>query len=98
MSSIGTMHTTARNRSGRCVIAAPTSRPEFEPPKMASFCGSVRPVSISHSAAHKKVVECHLPVPPLGGVVPLDAEFRSSTNVGQRKQAPALDAGKPQRR
>ena len=28
----GATHTTALNRSGRCVMAAPTSRPPFEPP------------------------------------------------------------------
>ena len=50
MSNIGTMHMTARNSAGRCVRAAPTSKPEFEPPKIASRCESLRPVSMSHSA------------------------------------------------
>src|ERR1035438_3486752 len=34
MSSSGTWQTTARNRSGRCVIMAPMSRPPLEPPWM----------------------------------------------------------------
>src|SRR3990172_12436880 len=32
MSSSGTLHTTAPNRSGRCVNATPTSRPPLLPP------------------------------------------------------------------
>src|SRR5882762_1714997 len=54
MSSIGTMQTTPRNKSGRCVIAAPTSSPEFDPPKIASWAAVVRPSRMSHSAAERK--------------------------------------------
>ena len=54
MSSTGTMHTAARNRSGRCVSEAPTSNPELDPPKMASLSAVVLPVAMSHSAAARK--------------------------------------------
>ncbi len=48
------MQTAARNSSGRWVSAAPTSSPEFDPPKMASLSAEVRPVWMSHSAAERK--------------------------------------------
>ena len=84
------MHTTARNKSGRWVRAAPTSKPEFEPPKIASFPGAVRPVLMSHSAAEKKIIVSRLPVAALRGFVPLHSKFRSATNVWQRKEAATL--------
>ena len=40
-----------RTASGRCVTAAPTSSPPFEPPLMASCSGVVQPSSTSSSAA-----------------------------------------------
>ncbi len=54
MSSSGDTATPAAKRSGRWVTAAPTSRPPFEPPRMASFSGRVYPLAISHSAAAMK--------------------------------------------
>src|ERR1700737_3048966 len=51
MSSNGTWQTTAWNRSGRCVSAAPTSSPPLLPPLIARRSLRVLPVSISHSAA-----------------------------------------------
>ena len=51
---MGGANSSAPNKSGRCVKAAPTRRPEFEPPNMASFPGVVLPVLTSHSAAHRK--------------------------------------------
>ncbi len=44
----------APNRSGRCVMHAPTSRPPLLPPWMASFSGAVYLFAISHSAAAMK--------------------------------------------
>ena len=35
-------------------LTAPTRSPEFEPPKIASLFGSVRPDSVNHSAAEMK--------------------------------------------
>ena len=43
MSSSGAEQMTAAYRSGRCVSAAPTSRPPFDPPEMASCPGVVQP-------------------------------------------------------
>ena len=51
MSSSGAEQMTAAYRSGRCVSAAPTSRPPFDPPEMASCSGVVQPSRISASAA-----------------------------------------------
>ena len=51
MSSSGAEHTAAAYRSGRCVMAAPTSRPPFDPPEMDSCSRVVRPSAISVSAA-----------------------------------------------
>ena len=51
MSSNGTAQIAARHRSGRCVIVAPTSRPPFDPPRMASRSLDVRPLVTSQSAA-----------------------------------------------
>ena len=51
MSSSGAEHTTAAKRSGRCVSAAPTSSPPFEPPEIDSWAGVVQPPAISFSAA-----------------------------------------------
>src|SRR5665647_616640 len=50
MSSSGAEHTTAANRSGRWVNAAPTSRPPLEPPQHASCAGVVQPSATSRSA------------------------------------------------
>ncbi len=58
--------------------------------KSRAFLGAVRPVSMSHSAARKKIVVSRLTVAPLGGFVPCNSEFRSATNVRQRKQAAAF--------
>src|SRR5512139_1455989 len=54
MSSNGYEHTTAPKSSGRWVMAAPTSRPPFEPPEMASLDADVYLLTISHSAAAMK--------------------------------------------
>lgn len=51
MSSNGAEQTTAAYSSGRWVSAAPTSRPPFEPPEMASRSGVVTPEEIRCSAA-----------------------------------------------
>jgi hypothetical protein len=45
------MDRTARNNPGFPVIAAATSRPALEPPKIASLLGVVMPSRHSHSAA-----------------------------------------------
>ena len=51
MSSSGAEHTAAANSSGRCVTAAPTSSPPFDPPHTASRDGDVIPAAIRYSAA-----------------------------------------------
>ena len=38
----------------------------------------------------QKVVVSSLPIPTLGRVVPIDTEFRSASDIRQRKQAPAF--------
>ena len=81
------MHTTARNSSGRCVMAAPTSNPEFEPPKIASLPGSGVPRFNQPFRSRQEIIECNLPVPPFGRLVPLGSEFRTSANIWQREQA-----------
>ena len=50
MSSSGTWQIAARNRSGRCVMSAPTVSPPLLPPSTASFAGDVYFCAISHSA------------------------------------------------
>src|SRR5262245_28869627 len=54
MSITPTSGTQAPYRSGRCVMHAPTSRPPFEPPLIASRPVRVQPVPISHSAQAMK--------------------------------------------
>ena len=54
MSITPTCGIATRNRSGRWLITAPTSRPPFEPPCAASFDGLVYLLAISHSAAAMK--------------------------------------------
>src|SRR5271154_2775423 len=54
ISNNGAPHTMAPNRSGRCVIMAPISRPPFDPPWIASFDELVYLFWISHSAAAMK--------------------------------------------
>ena len=54
MSVSGTSHTTAWHRSGRRTSHAATSRPPFEPPRMASRSREVRPSATSQSAAASK--------------------------------------------
>ena len=54
MSITPTAGSAAPNRSGRCVIAAPTSRPPLLPPPIASFGVDVYFSVISHSAAAMK--------------------------------------------
>ena len=51
MSRSGAAQMTAEYRSGRCVRAAPTSSPPFEPPEIVSCAGVVTPLAINHSAA-----------------------------------------------
>ena len=51
MSSSGAEHTAAVNRSGRCVTAAPTSSPPFDPPHTASRPGDVIPAETRYAAA-----------------------------------------------
>src|SRR6266567_1826137 len=54
MSSSGTWQTTARNKSGRCVSAAPISKPPLEPPRMARWSLSVYFCEIRNSPAAMK--------------------------------------------
>ena len=49
------------NRSGRWFITAPTSRPPFDPPWMASFGVDVYLFAISHSAGSKTSENLTLP-------------------------------------
>src|SRR5579862_2872850 len=39
----------------------------------------------------QEVIECDLAMSSLGSPVPLGAEFRAATNVGQRKEATSFD-------
>ena len=50
MSSSGTPHHTARHRSGRCVMATPTSSPPLDRPSTASRSREARPLATSQSA------------------------------------------------
>jgi hypothetical protein len=54
MSITPTAGSATANRSGRCVITAPTSRPPFEPPRMASLPGDVYLLATRYSAAPMK--------------------------------------------
>ena len=54
MSITPTAGSAAPKRSGRCVIAAPTSRPPLLPPPIASLGVEVYLFAISHSAAPMK--------------------------------------------
>ena len=54
MSSSGTAHTIARNRSGRCTSMAPISSPPLLPPMVPSRSGLVYPSAISFSPAAMK--------------------------------------------
>src|SRR5260370_798710 len=91
MSARGAKHRAAQNRSGRCVMAAATSSPEFDPPKMASFAGAVRHVRMSHSAAERKSSNATCRLRPLAAWVQLGSKLGTAGDVGQSKLAAALD-------
>ena len=59
MSSSGAEQATAAQESGHWVSAAPTSRPPFEPPEMASCPGVVQPSLVSLAAAAWKSSKTH---------------------------------------
>ena len=101
MSSSGTAHHTARHRSGRCVIAAPTSSPPFEPPAIARrsrerSAGGDQPVG-----GGVEVVEHVLLVRPPAGLVPCLAVLETAAQPGDRVQAtgraPRGDRRRPHR-
>ena len=54
MSITPTCGMATRNSSGRWLMTAPTSRPPFDPPWMASLAGDVYLLAMSHSAAAMK--------------------------------------------
>ena len=69
-------------------MQAPTSRPPFDPPEMASFGVDVYPFAISHSAAAMKSSKtfCFLELGP--GLVPLLAVLAAAAEVGQAYRPP----------
>ena len=91
MSSSGAEQTTAANRSGRWVSAAPTSRPPLDPPEIASCAGVVQPVGDQPLGGGVEVVEDVLLVAAHAGAVPLLALLAAAAQVGDGVDAAGLD-------
>ena len=90
MSITPTAGSAAPKSSGRWVMQAPTSRPPFEPPAIASLGGVVYLCSISHSAAAMKSSKtfCLRQLRPR--LVPRLAVFAAAAQVGLGIDAPHL--------
>ena len=95
MSSSGTAQMTARKSSGCCVIAAPMSRPPFEPPEMASSIGArVACCRSRYSRRGDEVVEHVLLVLAHPGLVPVLAVLAAAAQVRHRVDAAGSSHGK----
>src|SRR5690349_21705303 len=90
MSRSGYRQSTARNRSGRCVVTEPTSSPPLLPPRMASFSRDVYLLLINHSAGGNKVVKNILLFVQHAGVVPFLSEFSATAKVRHCVEAALL--------
>ena len=91
MSRSGTPQRATRKRSGRCVMAAPTRSPPFEPPSAASLSGPREPLLHELLGDGEVVVEDVLlrvahPLP-----VPLLAVLAAAAEVGDHPDAAALE-------
>jgi len=72
------------------VSAAPTSSPELNHQRSPILAvASVQ--SRSATRCRQKIGYRNLAIPPFGGLVPFNSEFRSTPNVGQSKEATSLD-------
>ena len=98
MSSSGAEQMTARVQLGRCVSAAPTSSPPFDPPEMASCSGVVHPSRISASAAAWKSSKTFCLRSQHPGPVPFLAFLAAAAQVGDRVHAARRHPGQHVRR
>ena len=98
MSSSGTPQTTARNSSGRWVSAAPTSRPPFDRPEIASRAGAGDAVRDQPFGGGDEIVEHVLLAAEHAGAVPVLAVFAAAAQDGQRVDAAGLEERDRRRR
>ena len=98
MSSSGTPQTTARNSSGRCVSAAPTSRPPFERPEIASRAGAGDAVRDQPFGRRDEIVEHVLLAAEHAGLVPVLAVFAAAAQDRQRVGAAGFEERDRRRR
>ena len=98
MSVSGTLHTTARHRSGRWLATAATRRPPLLPPWIARRSRCARPVLTSQSAPAIRSSYTFCLVPSEPGLVPRLAELVAAAQARDREDAAQLGPQRVRRR
>src|SRR5439155_779030 len=89
LSSTGTAQYTAAKSSGRCVSAAPTRRPPFDPPEMARLRVLVHPPAMSASPAAWKSSKTFCFLPSIPARCQLSPYSPPPRRFGSAKRPPA---------